>query len=232
LPENARAESNFALLRPTLTRMVATMKALICLTAGLLLVISSSSRAAAQVSYGAQQYAEQQQAEERWRKLSSKVDELEQTQEVLRKRITTLEEENRDLRSEVLKNSGAGVSPEEFQRVIKQLTDKLKELDDKRVADNKAIIEQVRQSIKDMKPGVATAPPNRTPSVPDPSDPLPGTQEGYTHVMREGQTISGVVQAFRAQGVNTSIKAILDANPKINPNRLRPGTEIFIPKPK
>lgn len=214
--------------------MVATMKTLIRLATGLLLMITASSRATAQVSYGAQQYAEQQQAEERWRKLSSRVEELEQTQEVLRKRITTLEEENRTLRSDVVKNSSAGVSPEEFQRVVKQLTDKLKELDDKRVADNKAIVEQVKQSIKDLKPGVTTAAPsgNRTQTVPDASEPLPATQEGYTHIVQEGQSIWAIVRAFKAQGVNTSEKAILDANPKINPNRLRPGTEIFIPKPK
>lgn len=211
--------------------MVATMKALIRIAASSLLLVTLASRAAAQVSYGAQQYAEQQQAEERWRKLSSQVEELERTQELLRKRINTLEEENRTLRSDVARNSQAGVSPEEFQRVIKQLSDKLKELDDKRVADNKAIVEQVTRSIKELKPG-GVAPAGRTQKVPDPSDPLPPTQEGYTHVMQEGQTISAVVQAFRAQGVNTSTKAILEANPKLNPNRLKPGTEIFIPKPK
>lgn len=210
--------------------MVATMKALICIAAGSVLLVTLTSRAAAQVSYGAQQYAEQQQAEERWRKLSSQVEELERTQELLRKRISTLEEENRTLRSDVARNSQAGVSPEEFQRVVKQLSDKLKELDEKRVADNKAIVEQVTRSIKELKPSTAN-PPARPQKVPDSDDPLP-TQEGYTHIMQEGQTISAVVQAFRAQGVNTSTKAILEANPKINPNRLKPGTEIFIPKPK
>jgi len=215
--------------------MVATMKALICLTAGLLLGISASSRAAAQVSYGAQQYAEQQQAEERWRKLSSQVEEMERTQEVLRKRIATLEEENGSLRTDLNKNSNTGVSPEEFQRVIKQITDKLKELDDKRIADDKAIVEQVKQSIRDFKPvAPAPAPSTSRPStVPDPSDPLPGTQEGFTHVLLDGQTISGVVQAFRAKGVKTSIKAVMDANPKIrDPKNIRAGTEIFVPSLK
>ncbi len=214
--------------------MVATMKSFISIAASSLLLVAFPNPVGAQVSYGAQQYAEQQQAEERWRKLSSQVEELERTQEVLRKRIATLEEENSALRSDVTRNSGAGVSPEEFQRVIKQITDKLKELDDKRIADNKAIVEQVRQSIRDIKPGTTSPPPGRTtPSVPDASEPLPGTQDGYTHVLLDGQTISGVVQAFRAKGVKTSIQAVLDANPKIrDPKNIRAGTEIFVPSLK
>jgi len=213
--------------------MVDTMKSLRHFFAGLLLIAGLSSTAFAQVSYGAQQYAEQQQAEERWRKLSSQVEEMERTQEVLRKRIATLEEENSALRTDVNKNSGAGVSPEEFQRVIKQITDKLKELDDKRIADNKAIVEQLKQSIRDFKPAATTTAPQRSPSVPNESDPLPGPQEGFTHVLLEGQTISGVVQAFRAKGVKTSIKAVMDANPKIrDPKNVRAGTEIFVPSLK
>lgn len=213
--------------------MVVTMKSLSHFFAGALLIAGLPTTAFAQVSYGAQQYAEQQQAEERWRKLSSQVEEMERTQEVLRKRIATLEEENGSLRTDLNKNSNAGVSPEEFQRVIKQITDKLKELDDKRIADNKAIIEQLKQSIRDFKPAPATTTPQRSPSVPSESDPLPGPQEGFTHVLLEGQTISGVVQAFRAKGVKTSIKAVMDANPKIrDPKNVRAGTEIFVPSLK
>jgi TolA-binding protein len=213
--------------------MVVTMKSLSHFFAGALLIAGLPATAFAQVSYGAQQYAEQQQAEERWRKLSSQVEEMERTQEVLRKRIATLEEENGSLRTDLNKNSNAGVSPEEFQRVIKQITDKLKELDEKRIADNKAIVEQVKQSIRDFKPAPATTTPHRPTSVPNESDPLPGAQEGFTHVLLEGQTISGVVQAFRAKGVKTSIKAVMDANPKIrDPKNVRAGTEIFVPSLK
>lgn len=213
--------------------MVVSMKPFICLAVSTWLLISLPAPAAGQASYGAQQYAEQQQAEERWRKLSSQVEEMERTQEVLRKRIATLELENSSLRSDVTRNSGAGVSPEEFQRVIKQITDKLKELDDKRIADNRAIVEQVKQSIRDFKPVAAAPSPSRSPTVPDSTDPLPGTQDGFNHILLEGQTISGVVQAFRAKGVKTSIQAVLDANPKIrDPKNIRAGTEIFVPSLK
>lgn len=203
------------------------MKAFRPLFAGLLLIAGLPSTASA-ASYGAEAYAQRQQEEERWRRMSAQMEELLNKQEDMRRRITTLEEENRALRSEVTRAENSGVSPEEFQRVTKQLTDKLKEVDDKRVADNKAVLEEVKRLVRDLKP-TTTAP---APSVPRASDPLPATQEGYTHVMQEGQTISAVVQAFRAQGVNTSVDAILKANPKIDPRRLRVGQEIFIPKPK
>lgn len=211
------------------------MKALICLFTGSLLLAAFPNTAPAQGTYGAEAYAQRQQEEERWRKVSAQLEELISTQEVLRKRLSTLEEENRALRTEVTKAGNAGVSPEEFQRVIKEIANKLKEVDDKRVADNKTILEQVKQLVREIKPGAATTQATvtkATSTVPDVSDPLPGAQEGFTHVMQEGETISAVVQAFKAQGVKTSMKAVLAANPKVNPNRIKPGTEIFIPKPK
>jgi LysM repeat protein len=204
------------------------MKAFCPLFAGFLLIAGLPSTASAQASYGAEAYAQRQQEEERWRRMSAQMEELLNKQEDMRRRITTLEEENRALRSEVTRAGNSGVSPEEFQRVTKQLADKLKEVDDKRVADNKAVLEEMKRLVRDLKP-TASAP---APSVPRPSDPLPATQEGYTHVIQLGQTISAVVQAFRTQGVNTSVDAILKANPGLNPNKLQVGQEIFIPKPK
>jgi hypothetical protein len=154
---------------------------------------------------------------------------LEKTQEVLRKRISTLEEENRALRTEVNRAGSAGVSPEEFRRDFKELSDKLVEVDNKRIADNKLVLEQVKQLIKDLKPGAAppsdVRPPARTGTATQ-------SDEFYTHIIQDGQTISGVVEAFRAQGVTTSIDAVLRANPKVNPKTLQVGQEILIPKPR
>lgn len=202
------------------------MKAFSALFAGLLLIAGLPSTAFAQASYGAEAYAQRQQEEERWRRMSAQMEELLNKQEDMRRRITTLEEENRSLRAEVTRAGNSGVSPEEFQRVTKQLADKLKEVDDKRVADNRAVIEEMKKLIRDLRPTL-TAP---APTVPRASDPLPKEELFYSHTMQEGQTISAVVQAFRAQGVNTSVDAILKANPKIDPRRLRVGQVIQIPK--
>lgn len=204
------------------------MKAFRPLFAGLLLIAGLPSTASAQASYGAEAYAQRQQEEERWRRISAQMEELLNKQEDMRRRITTLEEENRALRAEVTRAGNAGVSPEEFQRVTKQLADKLKEVDDKRVADNKAVLEEMKKLIRDLRPTASASAP--APSVPRPSDPLPETQRGFNHTLLEGQTISAVVQAARARGVKTSVEAVLAANPKIrNPRNIQAGTEIFVP---
>ena len=204
------------------------MKAFSALFAGLLLIAGLPSIAFAQASYGAEAYAQRQQEEERWRRMSAQMEELLNKQEDMRRRITTLEEENRSLRAEVTRAGNAGVSPEEFQRVTKQLADKLKEVDDKRVADNRAVLEEMKKLIRDLRPSLTTP----APSVPRTSDPLPKEELFYSHTMQERETISAVVQAFRAQGVNTSVDAILKANPKIDARRLRVGQVIQIPKPQ
>jgi len=210
--------------------MVATMKTFIGSFTVALALLSQPLPGAAQVSYGAQAYAEQQQAEERWRKLSAQMEELLSTQEVLRKRISALEDENRGLRADVSRAASAGVAPEEFQRVIKEITGKLKEVDDKRVSDNKALLEQVKQLIKDIKPGATVTSP-RVQSVPDGSEPLPSNQE-YVHIVQSGENITAIVQGYQAQGIKTSIKAVQQANPGVNPNKLKVGQELIIPKLK
>ncbi|HAV62581.1 MAG TPA: hypothetical protein DCY13_09475 [Verrucomicrobiales bacterium] len=184
------------------------------------------SAASAQVSYGAEAYAARQQEEERWRKLNAQVEEVAGTAEVLRRRVQALEEENRTLRSELSRKSENAVSPEEFQRVMKEMADKLKELDSKRISDNKTLMAEVEKLIRNLKPAGGSAP--SSPVVVQP----PPSQEGYTHIIQPGETISAVVAAFRAQGVRVSVDEVLKANPGLDPRRMSVGQEIFIPKPR
>ena len=192
-----------------------------------LLLASVPYRAVAQASYGTEAYAAQQQQEERWRKLRADLDDAQTTQEVLRKRIHSLEEDNRALRNELTRQTGSGVSPEEFNRVVKELSQKLKEVDDKRVSDNKILIEQVQRLVRDLgKPGQTAVTPTKPAAQPTVSD------EGYTHIVQDGENLTSIVKAFREQGVNTSVSAIQAANPGLNPAKMKVGKEIFIPKPK
>lgn len=212
--------------------MVDTMKIFTGVFVGSMLLAAVPRAALAQASYGAEAYAARQQEEERWRKMSAQVEEFTSTQEALRKRISALEEENRSLRAEIAKAGNAGVSSEEFQRVIKQITDKIKEVDDKRVQDNKTLLEQVQRLIKDLKPTTVTPTPTPTPGTSRSSDPLPPTQKGYPYTVQSGQTLSAIINAFKEQGVNTSLDAILKANPGLKPRNMQVGQEIFIPEIK
>lgn len=198
----------------------------------LLLVAASSflSRpsALAQASFGTQAYAAQQQEEERWRKLSAQMEELANTTESFRIRIQTLEEENRTLRSELSRKSEGAVSPDEFTRAMKEVGDKLKELDDKRVSDNKTLREEVEKLVKSLKVPSSGGSNSSTTPVP----PTPVSEEGFTHVIKDGETVSSIIGAFRAQGVKTTLSDVQRGNPGVNLNRVKVGQEIFIPKPR
>ena len=196
---------------------------------GMLLTCASQTLVHAQASYGTQAYASQQQEEERWRRLSAQMDDMEATQEVLRNRITALETENRSLRADLSRAGSAGVTPGEFQRVIGELTAKIKEVDDKRIADNQALLKQVTDLIRGLKI------PTTTPAATPPSTGGTGSSlsgEEYTHVIQSGQSIWTVVEEFKRQGVNTSVQAVLDANPNVDPNRIQVGQKIIIPRLK
>ena len=72
-------------------------------------------------------------------------------------------------------------------------------------------------------------PPTHTPEA----DPPPKRDEkGYEYTVQSGDSLSLIVEAYKQQGVKTSISEILKANPGLNPNRLLPKQKIFIPAPK
>ena len=70
----------------------------------------------AQPSYGATAYAQQQQAEQRWRKLSSQMEEMLADQQELRKRVQMLEGENRRLTKKLNESGSASVTPTQLDR--------------------------------------------------------------------------------------------------------------------
>jgi LysM repeat protein len=55
------------------------------------------------------------------------------------------------------------------------------------------------------------------------------SQQGVEHIVKQGETLSGIVAACRQQHIKVTRKEILDANPGLNPDRLIAGKKIFIP---
>jgi len=51
----------------------------------------------------------------------------------------------------------------------------------------------------------------------------------YEYVVRPGDTLSAIVQAYRSQGIQTTVDEILKANPGLDPQRLKAGQEILVP---
>jgi LysM repeat protein len=92
-------------------------------------------------------------------------------------------------------------------------------------------LEKIRQALD--KP----LPPIKRSSVAAPKDISPPErleksdkpQQGVEHVVKQGETLSGIVAACREQHIKVTKKQILDANPGLNPDLLIQGKKIFIP---
>ena len=102
--------------------------------------------------------AAQRDAEERYKRLSADVQELLDTQAVLlkrleesRQRIDRLSDEVRNLKEEHNRTSGNAVSRDEFRKYV----EKLKELDEKREADKKLILDNIK-SLANLPPPAAS----------------------------------------------------------------------------
>ncbi len=208
------------------------MKLSISLFVSLLILGFAERSAMAQASYGAQAYAEQQQQEERWRRLSSQMEEGLASQEVLRKRVQSLEEENRRLNKKLNESGTTYVTPSQLDKVAKELNDKIYQVDKNREADQAVVKREVDQAFERMKSLIQ----NRAATVPAPSDSgststSSAPDKFYTHEIQAGQTISAVAGAFRKQGVKVYESDIMAANPGINPKTLQVGQVIKIPKP-
>lgn len=165
--------------------------------------------------------ASKEDAEERYKRLSSAVEELQAAHAALRKRVGELEETVQKLREELFRITNGLASRAD----LALLTEKLAELDKGREADKKLILEQLSKLGASLK-NLHTAPP-----------PAPATtsssavEKGYEYVIQPGDTLSKIIKAYNENGIKVTLKQVQDANPGLNPNALKIGQKIFIPAP-
>jgi hypothetical protein len=201
--------------------------------------------------------AARQEAAERDRLFSSQLDELRQTVIRQQRDINRLANENSDLQRQIKESErrfresmGNAITQRQLEDVVKQL----KEVDDKRVADNKLIVEQIKKvaEIAAKAPPVIVTPqpppatnhaeqkPDRTTkpkdSEPDEGPALVNPDGYYTYKIKSGDRLLGIIAAYNdALKDKNKGKITLDqvkkANPKVNPNNLPVGREILIPIP-
>jgi len=168
--------------------------------------------------------AARQEILENYRILKGTVDNLTEAQAALSKRIQSLERENAELRSQLNKPSPSYASAED----LKRLADTIKEVDKKREADNKLILEKIgnlgkglsRASSRTREPVINDEPPT---AAADPNQPT------FTYVVKDGDYLSTIAQAYREKGVKVSVEQILKANPGLKANLLVPRMKILIP---
>lgn len=178
--------------------------------------------------------AERENIEANFKQMGTKMELLEESLRTQQKRITALVDEIHALREEVdrLKTRNESTATQES---IKRLADKIEEVDKKRQADNELVLSQLKAIGKGL-----SKPPPKDPSPP-PGNPKPDhtipqnddrpPENGFTYQIKDGDTLVRIVTDLRAQGFKTSQKQIMDANPKVNWNKLRIGQTVFIPRP-
>lgn len=202
------------------------MKSFVSLFVSALIVGLADQAASAQPSYGAAAYAQREQEEQRWKKLSAQMEEMLASQEAMRRRIQSLEEENRRLTKKLNESGSSAVSPAQLNNVVKEMEDRIRKVDDARVTDHQKLTKSVNDSIDKLESLLKNQP---RPAASGSASTSSGTF--YTHTIQSGQTISAVAAAFRKQGVKVYDADIIAANPGIDPTKLQVGQQIKIPKP-
>lgn len=178
--------------------------------------------------------AAKEDAEDRYKQMSTDLQAVQADNQDLRAKITSMEQEIqalRDAQAKPVDNSGV-------QDELKRLADAIQEVDKKRQADKDAIAEEIRSSIGKIENSVGGgAPaPTRTPRTkPSVDTPAPNV-DGYSYTVQEGDRLDLIVKAYNAEYRSKGLKTITmrqarEANPNVDWNRLRVGQKIVVPKP-
>lgn len=171
--------------------------------------------------------AEREAAEDRYRRLAERVDELVANQALRQQQIAALEKENRELREEINRLRNSIITSESLNRLAEQI----QKVDQARVAENRKIVETIEELHRIVKAAATAPPPSRGNPSRSHSSPSTVSEVGFEYVVQKGDTLSGIVQAYRLQNIKVNMKAVMDANPNVDWNRLQVGHKLFIPKP-
>ncbi len=162
--------------------------------------------------------------EERLNKMAAQIEGLIEVRDQQNRKIEQLTRALEDLQAKMNKPDPDYASQED----VKLLADKLREVDRKRQEDNDRILDMIKTEIPKI---IKSSTPRSTPT-PAPSDDSSIPKEGYEHVVKSGETLSAIIQAYRENGVKVTLSQVLRANPGLKPEQLRVGQKVFIPDPK
>jgi LysM repeat protein len=174
--------------------------------------------------------AAREEAEDRYKRLVARFDELAANYELLQKQLANQDKALQNLSAQVTRATQNAAGQEALDRLSRQI----QTVDEARVADNKKIIE----SIANLRLALQKVPPppseghSRPPATSNGPGPESASTEGFEYVVKERDTLSGIVKAYSLNNIKVSSKAIMEANPTVKWDRLQIGQKIRIPKPK
>lgn len=167
--------------------------------------------------------------EERLNKLTAQIQDMVEAQGAQSKRIEALAKELQAVQQELQNKPVADYAS---QSDVKELAAKLKEVDRKRQEDNDRILDELKKLGRNLGAGAGKKP--ATPKVSEEATPKApvSPEKGFEHIVKSGQTLSAIVQAYKEQNVKVTMKQVLDANPGLKPEKMYVGQKIFIPAPQ
>lgn len=160
--------------------------------------------------------------EERLNKLAAQIEVLTESRDAQNRKIEELARAIESLQQKIDRPNANYAS----QESLKEIADKLTEVDRKRKEDDEKIIELIRKQLKPLVDAGSRPSPRPTPS---PATDHPVPDKGYEYEIQPGDTLSVIIAAYREKGVKVTLDQIKRANPGLNENRLKVGQKIFIP---
>jgi nucleoid-associated protein YgaU len=168
--------------------------------------------------------------EERLNKLAGRIDNLADAQEVMKKQLEDLAKDIQALREQSAKPSASYARPED----LNHLAEAVKEVDRKRLDDAEkthAELLKLRKLLEapmsSTKKGASTRSPKDTSASPGPAT----SEKNFEYVIKPGDTLDAIVQAYKEKNIKVTVSQIVNANPGLKPERLRVGQKIYIPAP-
>ncbi len=191
------------------------------------------------------------------RQLQTRFQQAEESEERLRARMQKMESTIAELRSQLgeVRSVAASAGKDSVtQEQLKKVLDQLRDLDRRRQEDNEKVLQQIKRladlptapppSFDDPKPkgrkpsgepslgagGSAKVESKVEPKADVPKPTLPADYEFYEHVVRENQSVSQIINEYnKGYGMKVRLKHVLEANPKLRPERLVTGQKVRIP---
>ena len=166
--------------------------------------------------------AEREEAQERYKRMSAKIEDLENTVQTYNQQFQKMEQEIHRLRNEIskLRESASDSS------AIAEIRRKIEIVDKAREADQDNVIKEFARLRKELL-GTLTRPPKSNSGSPTPTPKV--SEKGLEYSIREGDTLGELVRTLNKQGVKVTQKQIEDANPGVKWNKLQIDQKIFIP---
>src|SRR5262245_2232544 len=182
--------------------------------------------------------AAREELEANYRRMNTKIEQLEETLQAQQKKFATLIAEIHSLREQVdtLKNRNESAATRDS---IKELAEKIEEVDKTRLADNKLSAERVEAIGKGIAKSLSKPAPAPTPvpDAPKSDKPDKGTspnssappEKAYAYKIKDGDTLGKIVSGLKAENYKVTQKQIIDVNPGVNWSKLKIGQTIYIP---